>query len=151
MTDFTWDLPNPFTATIRVSPDDIDRLGHTNNQVYLRWLEDVSWRHVEQLGFGWEAYEQFGCAMAIRRMEVDYLSACYAGDELVIGTWITGCDGRLCSDRRFQLIRVRDGRTMLRAKVFYACIDLKTGRPRRMPPEYVAFHEQALIPDVSMS
>lgn len=149
MSDLSWDLPDPFTMPIRVAVEDIDRLGHTNNQVYLRWLEELSWRHVESLGFGWEAYEQHGLAMAIRRTEIDYLGACYAGDELIMGTWITDCDGRLSSERKFQLLRVEDGRTMLRAKVTYVCIELKSGKPRRMPPEYVAFHEQALVRDLA--
>ena len=145
MSDLSWDFARPFTQPITVGADDIDRLGHTNNQVYLRWMEDLSWRHVEMLGFGWEAYQRFQRALAIRRTEVDYLGACYAGDELILGTWITGCDGRLHSERRFQLLRADDDRTMLRAKVTYVCIDLATGKPRRMPPEYRAFHEDAMV------
>lgn len=145
MSTLDWDLATPYTMSIRVKPEDIDRLGHTNNQVYLRWMEELSWQHVESIGFGWDLYEQFQRAMAIRRTEVDYLGACYQGDELMMATWITGCDGRLHSERRFQLIRVEDGRTVLRAKVTYVCIDLANGRPRRMPPEYVEFHERVLV------
>jgi len=145
MSTLDWDLATPYTMSIRVKPEDIDRLGHTNNQVYLRWMEELSWRHVESIGFGWDLYEQFQRAMAIRRTEVDYLGACYQDDDLVMATWITGCDGRLHSERRFQLIRVEDGRTVLRAKVTYVCIDLANGRPRRMPPEYVEFHERVLV------
>lgn len=45
-----WDLPDPFTMTITVRPEDTDRLGHANNVVYVRWLEEVSWQHIDSLG-----------------------------------------------------------------------------------------------------
>lgn len=147
MTEYQWDLPEPFTMPIRVAAEDIDRLGHTNNQVYLRWMEELSWRHVEHLGCGWEAYQRLRRAMAIRRTEVDYLGASHAGDELIMATWITASDGRLHSERRFQLVAARDGRTLLRARVSYVCIDLDSGRPRRMPAEFTDFHQRALIPE----
>ena len=46
MTDapaLSWDLPGPFTLEISVQAEDTDRLGHANNVVYIRWLEEVSW------------------------------------------------------------------------------------------------------------
>ena len=33
-----WDYPNPFTVSIKVSNNEIDQLGHANNQVYLDWM-----------------------------------------------------------------------------------------------------------------
>ena len=33
-----WDYPNPFTVSIKVSNNEIDQLGHANNQVYLDWI-----------------------------------------------------------------------------------------------------------------
>ena len=103
--DIDWDLPAPFTIEIAVRPEDTDRLGHANNVVYVRWLEDVSWAHIESLGMTWELHEKTGKAMAITRTEIDYLASANAGDQLVLGTWLTDYDGRFRSARQFQLVR----------------------------------------------
>jgi acyl-CoA thioester hydrolase len=128
-----WDYPDPFIMDITVSQDDTDRLGHTNNQVYLKWFEQISWQHIELPGMTWALQEELGKALAITRTEVDYLAASYASEILEVGTWITHSDGRLLTSREFQIIRPSDNKVLVRAKSYYACIDLKTGRPSRMP------------------
>ena len=40
-----WDYPNPFTVFIKVSNDEIDQLGHANNQVYLDWMMKAAHKH----------------------------------------------------------------------------------------------------------
>tara|TARA_R100000306_G_scaffold21312_1_gene25218 strand:- start:5472 stop:5912 length:441 start_codon:yes stop_codon:yes gene_type:complete len=135
--DIDWDLPAPFTIEIAVRPEDTDRLGHANNVVYVRWLEDVSWAHIESLGMTWELHEKTGKAMAITRTEIDYLASANAGDQLVLGTWLTDYDGRFRSARQFQLVRPSDGRTLVRAVSTHACVDLKSRglpvRPKSSP------------------
>ena len=131
-----WDLPNPFTLDIDVREGDTDRLGHANNVVYVRWLEDVSWAHIESEGMTWALHEQTGKAMAITRTEIDYLASANAGDHLVLGTWFTDFDGRIRSARQFQLIRPADGKTLVRAVSTHACVNMASQRPSRVPPEY---------------
>jgi acyl-CoA thioester hydrolase len=128
-----WDYPNPFIMDITVAEADTDRLGHTNNQVYLKWFEDVSWQHVEPNGMPWALQEELGKAMAITRTEIDYIAASYVGEQLQLATWIISSDGRLLSSRAFQIVRPSDNKVLARAQSHYACIDLKTGRPSRMP------------------
>lgn len=131
-----WDLPDPFTLDIEVRNEDTDRLGHANNVVYVRWLEDISWAHIESLGMTWERHEATGKAMAITRTEIDYLAAANTGDRLVLGTWLTDFDGRFRSARQFQLVRPADGKTLVRAVSTHACVDIRTQRPARVPAEY---------------
>ena len=143
--DIDWDLPAPFTIEIAVRPEDTDRLGHANNVVYVRWLEDVSWAHIDSLGMTWALHEQTGKAMAITRTEVDYLMAANAGDELVLGTWLTDYDGRFRSARQFQLVRPSDGKTLVRAVSTHACVDLKSQRPARAPKEFAEILGSAVV------
>lgn len=143
--DLNWDLPSPFTQQITVSPDDTDRLGHANNVVYLRWLEEVSWAHIESLGMTWRLHEETGKAMAITRTEIDYLASANAGDVLELGTWLTDFDGRFRSARQFQLIRKSDGKTLVRALSTHACVDMKSQRPSRMPPEFKRILASVLV------
>lgn len=144
MEDIQWDLPNPFLMNITVQADETDRLGHTNNQVYFKWLEQISWQHIESLGMDWPLHERLSRAMAITRTEIDYLASSYKDDELLLATWISSSDQRITSSRRFQLVRLSDHKTIIKAQSFYACIDLKTGRPARMPKEFIDVHRQAL-------
>ena len=39
--------------------------------------------------------------------------------------------------RRFQVIRVNDGVTLLRGAMRFACIELSSGRPRRLPQAFI--------------
>lgn len=143
--ELNWDLPSPFRQTITVSPEDTDRLGHANNVVYLRWLEEVSWAHIDSLGMTWALHEETGKAMAITRTEIDYLASANAGDLLELGTWLTDFDGRFRSARQFQLIRQSDGKTLMRALSSHACVDMKSQRPSRMPAEFKRILASALV------
>jgi len=142
--EIEWQWPNPYLDEITVKSEHTDRLGHTNNVRYLEWLEGIAWSHIEALGCGWEVKEALGKAMAIIRTEIDYLSASYEGDELLLGTWITSSDMKLQSTRHFQLVNRLTGKTILKAKMRFACISLKTGRPSKMPKEFVVAHENGL-------
>ncbi|WP_116918975.1 acyl-CoA thioesterase [Tamilnaduibacter salinus] len=147
MTDIQWDRRKPFVMDITVHPSDVDRLGHANNVVYVRWLEGVSWSHIEHLGMTWEQHEATGKAMAITRTEIDYLIPAQAGDHLKLGTWLTDFDGRFRSTRCFQLVRVGDGRTLARAVSTHACVSLRTQRPSRVPAIFAEALSSALIRD----
>ncbi|MCK7552753.1 MULTISPECIES: acyl-CoA thioesterase [Marinobacter] len=140
-----WDLPSPFTIEIEVRAEDTDRLGHANNVVYVRWLEDVSWAHIESLGMTWALHEETGKAMAITRTEIDYLAAANTGDQLVLATWLTGYDGRFRSSRQFQLVRPADGKTLVRATSTHACVDLKSQRPSRAPKAFADILGAAVV------
>lgn len=137
-----WDYGAPsFYRIINVVDDHIDIMGHTNNVVYVSWLEDVAWGHSQALGLGWDKYSELNRAMVARRHEVDYLAATFNGDTLVMGTWITENDQKLSITRRYQLIRPKDGVTALRGATKWVCVAVDSGKPKRMPPEFVSGYQ----------
>jgi acyl-CoA thioester hydrolase len=140
-----WDHPQPFTQAAAPRPGDIDGLQHTNNAVYVQWCERVAWAHSEALGMNLADYRRLDRAMAIRRGAYDYLLPTALGDELTIGTWLLASDGKLTMERRFQLIRNRDQVTILRGHWHLVCIELSTGRARRMPPEFCEVYLTAMV------
>jgi acyl-CoA thioester hydrolase len=140
-----WDLPRPFTARLSPGSADIDGLKHTNNAVYVQWCEKVAWAHSESLGLRLADYHRLDRAMAIRRGEYDYLVPTVAGEPLVLATWLVDSDGRLSMERRFQLVRERDGTTVLRGRWQLVCIELSSGRPRRMPAEFADVYLAAMV------
>ena len=133
----TWDYPTPFTLTVVPRAHDIDGLNHTNNAVYVRWCEQIGWAHSEQLGLGIADYRRLDRAMAIRRGEYDYLLPTFENEELTLATWLAGGDGKLVMERHFQLTRNRDQATVLRGRWELVCIEMSSGRARRMPPEFI--------------
>ncbi|MFT0211079.1 thioesterase family protein [Pseudomonas sp. F1_0610] len=139
-----WDWPKPFTQEIVVSAQEIDGLGHANNANYVRWMEECAWQHSQSLGLGLEEYQRLNRAMAVIRHEVDYLSSAYQDQTLIMGTWIREVDNKLKMDRYFQLIRPADQVTLLRAKTTFACIELSSGRPKRMPIEFIEGYSKAV-------
>ena len=88
--------------------------------------------------------------MAVLRHEIVYLASAYEDLQLLTATWIVESDQRLKMDRRFQLIRPEDGMTLLRAKTTFVCIELSSGKPKRMPPEFVEGYGAALQPPFPM-
>ncbi|MFS2160295.1 acyl-CoA thioesterase [Pseudomonas sp. Pseusp122] len=140
-----WDLATPFLIDLTVMAEDIDGLGHANNAVYVSWLERCAWRHSQRLGLDLTVYRNLDRAMAVVRHEVDYLAAAYEGDELQLATWIVDWDQRLRMTRRFQLRRASDGVTLLRAQTTFVCIELSSGKPKRMPVEFIDGYGQALV------
>jgi acyl-CoA thioester hydrolase len=140
-----WDHPRPFTLETRVKPEDIDGLNHTNNTVYVKWCERVAWAHSVSLGLDLDRYRSLNRAMAITRSEYDYLQASREGEDIVIATWITDWDRKLTMHRHFQAIRPADGVTVLRAAMRFVCIDLSSGRPKRIPQEFIEGYGPAVL------
>lgn len=131
-----WDRPRPYTLDVVVAEEDIDALNHTNNTVYVKWCERAAWQHSCSLGLDIEAYRALDRAIAIRRAEYDYIQAALLGEKLRIATWISESDGKLSMRREFQIVRLSDGVTLLRGAWQVVCIEMSSGRPRRMPPEF---------------
>jgi acyl-CoA thioester hydrolase len=140
-----WDYPDPFTLETSVAAADIDGLNHTNNAVYVNWCQQVAWAHSVALGLDLERYRALDRAMAITRSEYDYLQASREGDAVAVGTWIVSWDRKLTMARQFQAIRLTDGITLLRARMRFACIELSSGRPRRMPREFLEGYGPAVL------
>ncbi|MEX2961955.1 acyl-CoA thioesterase [Microbulbifer sp. TYP-18] len=140
-----WDLPRPFEWRVEVAGEQLDGLHHVNNAEYVRWCERAGWAHSVALGLDVSHYQQLDRGMAIRRAEYDYILAAREGDELLFGTWLTMVDGRINLTRRFQVFRLSDGALILRAQWQMVCIELSSGRPRRMPQAFRDTYTPAVV------
>ena len=83
--------------------------------------------------------------MAVVEGRYRYLRASHEGDEIDTATWIMHWDGKLTMTRHFQIRRVSDGATLLRGEVRFACIEISSGRPRRLPTEFVDGYGPAIL------
>ncbi len=114
-----------FELAIRVQPGDIDQLGHVNNVVYVRWIQDVAIAHWSTLA---TAEEQQKLLWVITRHEIDYLRPAFAGDELVARTWVGEAEG-MTFPRHTEIVRAAGHKVMVRAKTLWCPVDAKTLRP----------------------
>jgi acyl-CoA thioester hydrolase len=144
-----WDYPEPFVVPQQPTAADIDGLDHTNNAVYVQWCEQAAWAHSVALGLDLDSYRALDRAMAVLRAEYHYLQATREGEELLVATWISAWDRRLSMDRKFQIVRSTDGLTVLRATVRFVCIEISSGRPRRMPAAFIEGYGPALLSEAN--
>lgn len=141
MTAQLFRLPAPYTGTHRVVVEEIDEYNHVNNTVYLQWLDTLAWAHSAKLGIPIEHCLAIRCGMAVRHTRVDYLEAARLDDDLVLGTWIIASDDRLRCTRRFEILRVADGKRVLEAEIDFFSLNLETGKPCRFPPEFTVCYK----------
>jgi acyl-CoA thioester hydrolase len=140
-------LPAAFSSTHCVAPDEIDDYRHVNNTIYLQWLDGIAWAHSARLGLSLEDCLALRRGMAVRHTRADYLEAALLADTLLIGTWIVACDARLRCTRRFEILRIGDGKRVLEAEIDYFCLNLDTGKPCRFPQAFIQHY--AVIPQVA--
>ncbi len=148
---FKWDYSDPYIVDTVVTTSDIDILGHANNTVYLRWLEQAAWQHSNHLGLDMAVYAAEQRAMVVHRHELDYLSACYEGGAVQIGTWLVACDNKMRLWRRYQVVKPDSGLTCLRGLTRFVCADFKSGRPKRMPESFIRGYQPTIsIPETAL-
>lgn len=133
----SWDYPQPFISRIIVADDVIDRMGHANNTAYVQWFEVAAWAHTEALGLGWEVYQRLNRGFVARETRIQYLRPALAGETLLVATWIARNDQRLSMTRHYQIVREQDGETLVRGDTDWVCVALDSGKPKRMPEEFV--------------
>jgi acyl-CoA thioester hydrolase len=121
----------PFELTIAVDPADIDQLGHVNNVVYLRWVQEIAIAHWQAAA---TAEQQAALVWVVIRHEIDYRHAARLGDTVIARTWVGPTEGRAFS-RHTEILRAADRRLLARARTLWLPIDAKTGRPARVGDE----------------
>ncbi len=120
-----------YEVPISVRPEDIDELGHVNNVVYLRWIQEAAIAHW-QARASEEALSRLFWVVA--RHEIDYLRPAYLDDEIVARTWV-GQATRREFDRHTELVRARDGKRLARARTVWVPVDRRTLRPTDVSAE----------------
>ena len=114
----------------------IDALGHVNNVVYVQWMQEVASAHIEALGLGLAQYQQLKHAMVAVEHHVEYRKAAFLDDEIILRTWLYDLNA-LYSFRRYAFFRAQDGALLFTAMTKWACVELATGRPKRMSPTFL--------------
>jgi acyl-CoA thioester hydrolase len=117
-------MPERFEISVQITPDDIDQLGHVNNVVYLRWVQDAAVAHWRATA---PAVDQTSLRWVVLRHEIDYKRPAFLGDEITARTWV-GAATRHAFERHTELLRKSDGRMLARARTLWCPIDAESGK-----------------------
>ena len=110
---------------------DIDDLGHVNNVVYVRWVQDAALSHWRALATPTEMAE---IAWVVVRHEIDYVRAVQRGERVILRTWV-GEATKTTFERHTEIVRSANGQLLARARTLWCPVDPRTGRLRRIEPD----------------
>lgn len=123
-----------FAWSATAAAEDIDELGHVNNAVWVRWIQDIAgahWRHAARV----EDVDAY--VWVVIRHEIDYLGNIKEGETVTARTWVPEWPRGARFDRWIEFTGP-DGKPKVRAKTTWAMIDRATGRIDRVPREVAA-------------
>ncbi len=126
--------PQAFEHSLIVAPTDIDELGHANNVVWIRWINEAALAHTEAVGVGPNACLAQKMAWVVRRHDVEYLLPALEGEKLEVFTWPETLKG--VTSLRRTLFR-REGKVLARAETTWILVDLTSTKPKRIPEDFL--------------
>ncbi len=127
--------PGVFTVRRRVEWRDLDPAGHVNNANYLSFIEDSAIQIARAYGWPVRRMDEAGFAVIARRIRVKYRQPALLDDELEISTWLSDVR-RATVIRHFVIRRSADDALIARARTLWVWVDLKSGRPIRIPDAF---------------
>ncbi|MCB9454248.1 MAG: acyl-CoA thioesterase [Anaerolineaceae bacterium] len=128
--------PGVFKLRRRVEWRDIDTAQHVNNAAYLNYLEDAGIQVMNAHHWPMKRAEEAGFAIIARKHRIEYRQAAVLDDEIEIATWVSGMK-RSFATRHYTIHRAADNELLIQAQTLYVWIDLKTGRPIRVPQPFL--------------
>lgn len=123
-----------YKATITAGPEDIDILGHVNNAVWVKWIQDVAVAHWDAIALPEHHQAYF---WVITRHEIDYRGNVSEGETVTAETWVQE-PPRGARFNRYMKFTGADGKVRVESKTTWAMLDRATGRLVRIPEEVAA-------------
>lgn len=113
-----------FTRLFTATDADIDALGHVNNAVWVRWIQDIAVAH-------WEAVAppewQAAYFWVVTRHEIDYRGNVGVGESVTGETWVPERPRGARFDRHVRFTG-GDGGVKVEAVTTWAMLDRASGR-----------------------
>jgi acyl-CoA thioester hydrolase len=124
----------PFELSFTAAPHEIDELGHVNNAVWVRWIQEMATA-------AWYAaaapHEAEAYIWVVVRHEIDYLRPLLVNETALGRTWIPDPPRGARFDRLVEFSGA-NGKALVNARTTWAMIEKASGRPGRVPPELAA-------------
>lgn len=128
--------PGIYRMRRRVEWRDIDRAQHVNNANYLAYIEECNVAAAEAYGGSMARIMERGVAIVARRYRIEYREPAVMGDELEVTSFLADVK-RATAVRHNEIRRVVDDALLARSYALWVFVDLETGRPIRIPPDFM--------------
>ena len=142
-------MPRIFRQELTVTDEAIDEFGHVNNQRYIAWMQEVATAHSAANGWPMARYLEIGAAWVVRSHFIEYLRPAFPGNKVEIFTWAANLALREVS-RGYLFRKADDRRILARAETKWVYVDLKSGRPKRVPEELLSAFEAVPEDDAAL-
>ena len=123
-----------YSKIIIIPENSIDENGHVNNVAYVQWMQDIAVEHYASIG-GIQAQGP-DATWVIREHRIEYLFPAFEGEEIEIRTWVENIR-KVRSLRKYEFIRKRDNKVLVKGETDWVFIDVKSGVPRAIPREVI--------------
>ncbi|MFC4454990.1 thioesterase family protein [Deinococcus sonorensis] len=131
------DVLNEYQISLTVREAELDELGHVNNVVYLRWIEDVARAHAEAVGAGFEEMVRLGTVAVVRKHTIHYHRPARLDEDINIHTCISGATG-LRAIRTNRITHADTGDLVVDGQTEWVWVDPDSGRPKRPTAELLS-------------
>lgn len=123
-----------FTLCRTATAQDIDELGHVNNAVWVKWIQDIAVAHWESVA---SETERAAHVWVVTRHEIDYRGNVARGESVTGETWVPDPPKGARFDRCVRFIGA-DGKVKVEAITTWALLDRASGRLLRVRAETAA-------------
>jgi acyl-CoA thioester hydrolase len=121
-----------FCHPVAIKPADIDHMGHVNNSVYLRWVQDAVVDYWQSVAPADAVASHLWVAL---KHEISYLKPTFLQDAVVAEVIAEKVQGA----RAYFTTIVRRGQDVLsEVKSTWCCLDAATQRPARLARDVIA-------------
>lgn len=118
-----------FTHSIKVDHKDIDHMGHVNNVVYLRYVQEVAQAHWGSIA---SSDLQREVLWVVLRHEIDYKKPAFDGEVLTGETWVDEATGPKMP--RYVILRNEKGEEVIKARTIWCALNASNMKPARIDP-----------------
>lgn len=130
-----WETP------VEVLETDFDQLGHVNNVVYLRYVQEVAGSHWMNIA---TAEQQQSSIWVVGRHEIDYRHSILPGTQVLGLTWVHPPQG-MRFYRSVWLVSPDKQTVFAQAKTTWLLLNAQTGRPKLVPDDMLKQFEQWFV------
>jgi acyl-CoA thioester hydrolase len=122
----------PYHHPIGIVPDDIDHMGHVNNSVYLKWVQEAVVRYWESLAPPEAVARHLWVALS---HEIKYRRPAFLDDLVVADVIAEKVEGARAAFTTF-IMRGED--VIAEVKSSWCCLDAVSKRPARLARDIIA-------------
>lgn len=123
------------TTSLKVRTYECDSYNHVNNAVYVNYLEVGRMDFLHAIGFDYKGIVAAGYYIYVTHIEVSYKASAFFGETLNIA--VSPLKLKKITGEFKQIISKEDGTVCVEASVQWACVCAKTGRPAKIPDEFL--------------